>query len=172
MDISQYIRQVPDFPKPGINFYDITTLLNEPSAFRWTINTLATPYDHKEINKVVAIESRGFVFGAPLALRFDAGLVLVRKPNKLPYKTYSHTYELEYGEDTVEIHQDAIEEGDKVVIIDDLLATGGTLAATIELVKKFNCTIVGVSCVIELTFLNGRQKLQSYPFHTLVQYSE
>ncbi|RJP21081.1 MAG: adenine phosphoribosyltransferase [Candidatus Omnitrophota bacterium] len=170
MDLKQILRQVPDFPKPGINFIDITTLLANPSAFQWAIDALAAPFDHKLITKVVAIESRGFIFGAPLALRWHAGFVPLRKPNKLPAKTYSHTYQLEYGQDTIEIHQDAIAPGDRVVIIDDLLATGGTLQASLELLKNFQCTIEGITCVVELTFLNGREKLKTVPVHTLVTY--
>ncbi len=170
MDLKSILRQVPDFPKQGINFIDITTLIKNPDAFRWTIDALAKPFDDKKISKIVAIESRGFIFGAPLALRWNAGLVIVRKQNKLPAETYSHTYDLEYGQDTIEIHKDAIETGDRVVIIDDLLATGGTLEATIELMNNFNCSIEGITCVVELTFLKGREKLKSVPTHTLVTF--
>ncbi len=170
MDLKTIFRQIPDFPKPGINFIDITPLLLNPTAFRWTIDTLAAPYQGKKVDKVISIESRGFLFGAPLALALDAGLVIVRKPKKLPYSTYSHTYQLEYGQDTIEIHQDAIESGDRVVVLDDLLATGGTVTAALALLKNFTCTVEGISCVVELTFLHGRDKLQPHPVHSLVTY--
>ncbi|MGI6457042.1 MAG: adenine phosphoribosyltransferase [bacterium] len=171
MDLLSILRQVPDFPKPGINFIDITTLLLDPDAFRWTIDALAEPYRDKQIDKVVAIESRGFVFGAPLALTLNAGLVLVRKPNKLPAAKYSCTYDLEYGQDCVEIHQDAIRDCEKVMVLDDLLATGGTIEATLNLLKKFSCAVEGVSCVVELDFLKGRDRLNSTPVYSLVQIS-
>lgn len=170
MDLKSILRQVPNFPKPGINFIDITTLIINQDAFRWTVDQLARPYLGKKIDKVVAIESRGFVFGAPLALKLNAGLVLIRKPNKLPADTYSHTYELEYGTDQVEIHKDAIQNSDHVVIVDDLLATGGTVNAVIQLLNNFTCTIEGISFVVELAFLHGRDKLSSYPVYSYVTY--
>ena len=170
MDLKAALRQVPDFPKPGINFIDITTLINKPDAFEWTIDQMLKPYEGKKIDKVVCIESRGFIFGAPMALRLGAGMVIVRKPNKLPADTYSHTYELEYGKDTIEIHKDAIGDGQNVIVVDDLLATGGTVDATMQLLKNFNCTVEGVSFVVELTFLNGRKKLQPATVHSLVTY--
>lgn len=170
MDLKSIFRQVPNFPKPGINFIDITTLLSDPKAFAWTIEALAEPYQGKKIDKIVAIESRGFIFGAPLALRLNAGLAIARKPGKLPADTYSHTYDLEYGQDTIEIHKDAVSEGDNVVVIDDLLATGGTVQAAIELLKNFNCRIEGISFVVELTFIGGRKKLEPHPIHSLTEF--
>ncbi|MGC9328509.1 MAG: adenine phosphoribosyltransferase [Candidatus Hinthialibacter sp.] len=170
MDLKSVLRQVPGFPKPGINFIDISTLINKPDAFEWTVNELCRPYEGRKIDKVVCIESRGFIFGAPLALRLGAGMVIVRKPNKLPADTYSHTYELEYGQDSVEIHKDAIDEGDHVIIIDDLLATGGTVDATMQLLKNFQCSVEGISFVVELTFLKGRDKLSPIPVHSLVTF--
>jgi len=170
MDLKKIIRQVPGFPKPGINFIDVTTLLQNVEAFRWTIEALAAPYAGKTIDKVAAVESRGFIFGAPLALRLNAGLVVFRKPRKLPAATYSHTYDLEYGQDTIEIHQDAIQAGERVVVVDDLLATGGTVQAALELLNHFSCKIEGISFVVELTFLRGRQKFQPHAVHTLVRY--
>ncbi len=170
MDIKSVLRQVPGFPKPGINFIDITTLINKPDAFEWTIEQMLKPYEGKKIDKVVCIESRGFIFGAPMALRLGAGMVIVRKPNKLPADTYSHTYELEYGTDTIEIHKDAVEDGDNVIVVDDLLATGGTVDATIKLLDNFNCSIEGVSFVVELTFLNGAEKIKPATVHSLVEY--
>lgn len=170
MDLKAILRQVPDFPKPGINFIDITTLINKADAFTWTIDELLKPYQGKKIDKIVCIESRGFIFGAPMALRLGAGMAIVRKPNKLPADTYSFTYELEYGKDTIEIHKDAIAPGERVVVVDDLLATGGTVSATLELLKHFECRVEGISFVVELTFLNGRGKLISAPVHSLTTY--
>jgi adenine phosphoribosyltransferase len=170
MDLKAILRQVPDFPKPGINFIDITTLINKPDAFAWTIDELLKPYLGKKIDKVVCIESRGFIFGAPMALRLGAGMAIVRKPNKLPADTYSHTYELEYGKDTIEIHKDAIAPGERVIVVDDLLATGGTVCATMELLKQFECAVEGISFVVELVFLKGREKLLPTPVHSLTTY--
>ncbi len=170
MDLKTILRTIPDFPKPGINFIDITPIVQDIDAFRWTIDSMAAPYEGKKIDKIVAIESRGFIYGAPLALKLNAGLAVVRKPNKLPADTYSHTYELEYGQDTIEIHKDAVAAGETVVIVDDLLATGGTVEATLNLLKNFSCQVVGVSFVVELAFLSGREKLKSHPIHTLTVY--
>ncbi|MBN2328157.1 MAG: adenine phosphoribosyltransferase [Candidatus Omnitrophica bacterium] len=170
MDLKSTLRQIPGFPKPGITFIDITTLINKPDAFEWTVNELYKPYEGQKIDKVVCIESRGFIFGAPLALRLGAGMVIVRKPNKLPADTYSYTYELEYGQDSVEIHKDAIGEGERVVVVDDLLATGGTVDATMKLLKNFDCQVEGISFVVELTFLKGRDKLKPIPVHSLVTF--
>ena len=170
MELKKIFREVPDFPKPGINFIDITPLLNRPDAFRWTVDTLVQVYEGQRIDRVVAIESRGFLFGAAMALQLEAGLAPLRKPNKLPAAKYSYTYSLEYGQDTLEIHQDAIQEGDRVVIVDDLLATGGTARAAVELLKNFSCTIAGFSFVVELAFLEGRRKLEPVPVHSLVTY--
>jgi adenine phosphoribosyltransferase len=170
MDLKNVLRVVPDFPKPGIQFIDITTLINHTAAFEWTIQELMKPFEGREIDKIVAVESRGFIFGAPMALRMNAGLCLVRKPNKLPADTYQHTYDLEYGSDAVEIHKDAIEPGQRVLVVDDLLATGGTLEATVKLLDNFDCKVEAVSTVVELTFLNGRQKLDPVPVYSLVTY--
>jgi len=170
MDLKPIFRQVPNFPKEGINFIDITPLLLQPEAFRWSIDALAEPYQGKKIDKIVTIESRGFIFGAPLALKLNAGLVLARKQNKLPADKYFYTYDLEYGQDTIEIHKDAIEDGDHIILLDDLLATGGTVCAAIELMKNFNCNIEGISFVVELSFLEGRKKLNPYNVHSLTQF--
>jgi len=153
------IRDIPDFPKPGIIFKDITTAIKEPEAFRRIINFFSEEFKNDKIDYVAAIESRGFVFGAPLAYNLNAGLVMIRKPGKLPAKVEQVTYELEYGTDTVEIHQDAIEPGKRVLLIDDLLATGGTAAAACELIKKIGGVPVGIAFAVELDFLNGREKL-------------
>lgn len=170
MDLKTIFREVPDFPKPGINFIDITPMLLDPKAFQWTMERLAAPYQNAGINKVVGIESRGFIFGAPLALQLNAGFALIRKKGKLPAATYSHTYDLEYGSDTIEIHQDAVEAGDRVLLVDDLLATGGTTQAALSLLEKTPCHIAGTAFVVELSFLNGREKLSSYSIHSLVTY--
>lgn len=170
MDLKSVLRQVPDFPKPGINFIDITTLLADPAALKYALDEMSKPYVTHTIDKVIGIESRGFMFGVPLAERFEAGFIPVRKPKKLPAETYSQSYELEYGTDTIEIHQDAIKPGEKVIIVDDLLATGGTAAATLKLLNNFDCEIVGISFVIELTFLHGKDKLGGLPVHSLLSY--
>lgn len=172
MDLKSVFRTVPDFPKPGINFIDITTMLQEHDAFHYAIEALAEPYKDKGIDKVIGIESRGFIFGAPLALAMDAGFILIRKPGKLPAKTYSHEYELEYGADTIEIHTDAISAGEKIIVVDDLLATGGTVLAALELLKNFECSIEGISFVVELGFLGGREKLAPHPVHSLTLYED
>lgn len=164
------IRNIPDFPKPGIMFKDITPLLQNGPLFRQAIDAIATQVQGQPIDVVVGVESRGFIFASALAYKLGAGLVIVRKPGKLPYKTYQATYELEYGTDTLEIHQDAIQPGQKVLIVDDLLATGGTMKATAELVKTFNATVVGIAFLIELTFLNGREKLKDYPVNVLIAF--
>jgi adenine phosphoribosyltransferase len=170
MDLKQYIRDVPDFPKPGIIFKDITTLLKSPEALRYTIDALASQYRDKGIAKVVGIESRGFIFASALAYQLGAGMVPIRKAGKLPAQTMREEYALEYGTDSIEIHQDAIAPGEAVLVLDDVLATGGTLAAACQLVEKLGGRIVEAATVIELTFLNGRQKLQRYPYFTLIQY--
>lgn len=170
MDLKKHIRNVPDFPKPGIGFKDITTLVGHPAALKETIDRLAEPFREEKIDVVVGIESRGFIFASVLALQFGAGMVPVRKPGKLPYKTYSQEYELEYGTDSLEIHVDAIQPGQKVLIIDDLLATGGTVEATIRLVEKLGGEVVGCAFVVELDFLKGRDKLEGYRIESLVHY--
>jgi adenine phosphoribosyltransferase len=168
--LREAIRSIPDFPKKGILFRDITTLLKDKAAFAEAINSLAARHMGKEIAKVVGMESRGFILGAPLAYLLGAGFVPVRKKGKLPADTYSATYELEYGTDHLEVHKDAVEPGENIIIVDDLLATGGTAAATIELMKNFKANIVSVDFLIELTDLHGRDKLPGYEIFTLVTY--
>ncbi|MFA6379157.1 MAG: adenine phosphoribosyltransferase [Candidatus Omnitrophota bacterium] len=168
--LSAYIRDIPDFPKKGIIFKDITTLLNDKKAFKASIDLLAKKVKGQKIDYVISIESRGFIFGAALAYKLGAGFVPVRKKGKLPSKTKSVTYQLEYGTDTLEIHSDAIKQRAKVLIVDDLLATGGTVEAVVKLLKSFKASIVGMSFLIELTFLHGRDKLKGYSLHSLIQY--
>jgi len=158
--LKQRIRHVPDFPKPGILFYDVTTLLRDPEGFRLAVAAMADPYRDAKIDVVVGIESRGFIFGSAIADRLKAGFAPVRKPGKLPSTTRKASYALEYGTDSLEIHDDAVTPGQRVLIVDDLLATGGTAAATVGLVKGLGADIVGVQFLIELGFLNGREKLK------------
>ena len=159
MDLKQHIRHVPDFPKAGILFYDITTLLRDPIGFKATIDMLATPYADQGIDAVIGIESRGFILGGAVAQRIGAGFVPIRKPGKLPAKALKESYDLEYGKDALEIHEDAIEKGQRVLIVDDVLATGGTAAAAAQLVRKLGGELHGLAFLIELLFLNGRSKL-------------
>lgn len=170
MILSDVIRDIPDFPKKGILFKDITTILQDPAALNFAFKELCNFAKDKGITKVVGIESRGFIFGAMLANELNAGFVPVRKPGKLPSSKISETYQLEYGDDSVEIHTDAIEPGDKVLIHDDLLATGGTMEAACKLVEKLGGEIVQLSFIIELTFLNGRDKLKNYDVRSLVRF--
>jgi adenine phosphoribosyltransferase len=167
--IEKLIRDIPDFPKPGIIFKDITPLLADAEAMKSTADMLAEPYRGRNVDLVVGIESRGFIFAPLVAERLGAGFVPVRKPGKLPAAVFDQAYELEYGTDTVEIHQDAIQKGLRVVLLDDLLATGGTMEATCKLVERMGAEIVGISFVIELSFLPGRRRLEGYPVHSLVQ---
>lgn len=157
--VKAMIRDVPDFPKPGIVFKDITTAIKDPATLRRIVDFLTEEYKDAGIDYIAAIESRGFIFGAPLAYNLGAGLVIIRKPGKLPASVEQVSYELEYGTDTVEIHSDAIEPGKKVLIVDDLLATGGTSGAACELIKKIGGMPIGIAFVVELTFLNGTNKL-------------
>lgn len=166
------IRGVPDFPKKGILFYDITTLLKERKAFSDAINALAARYRDQSIDLVLGVESRGFIFAPTLAYQLGAGFVPVRKPGKLPAETVKITYELEYGQDSLEIHRDAIREGQRVLVVDDLLATGGTAAAVIQLIRKLGGVVAGVAFLVELEFLNGRNKLKGYDVYSLLQYRE
>jgi len=166
------VRTVPDFPKPGILFYDITTLLKDPKGFAALIDALAQYYIDKDIDLVLGIEARGFIFGPALAYRLNAGFVPVRKPRKLPGPTARVTYDLEYGSDTLEIHQDAIEPGQRVVLVDDLLATGGTMEASIKLVQQLGGEIAGLGFAIELDFLRGRDRFRDYDVFSLLHYSE
>ena len=164
------IRNVPDFPKAGILFYDITTLLQDPSGLRSAIDSLTLPFKDERIDVVVGIESRGFIFGAAVAYGLDAGFIPVRKPGKLPSKTVRQTYALEYGTDSLEIHQDAISDGQRVLIVDDLLATGGTARATVDLVEGLGGRVQGCAFLIELIALNGRARLDRHHVHTVLQY--
>ena len=169
--LKSVIRDIPDFPKEGIIFKDIPPLLSNPASFKKAIDTLKARYEDKRIDKVVGVEARGFIFASALAYALGCGVVMVRKPGKLPYKTYQKTYSLEYGEDSIEIHQDAFEKDQKIVIIDDVLATGGTLAACVELVSKnFEVDLVEVGFLIELDFLNGRQKLGNIPIYSMMHF--
>lgn len=170
MDLERLIRDVPDFPKKGIIFKDITPLIGSAEGLREVIELFRLRYEGKGIELVVGIESRGFIFGAALACALGAGFIPVRKPGKLPAETLREEYELEYGTDAVEIHRDAIGRGQKVLVIDDLLATGGTLAATCRLVKALGGDIVEVATLIELTFLHGREKLGGLPYYTVMQF--
>jgi adenine phosphoribosyltransferase len=170
--VKQIIRDIPDFPKEGIIFKDITPLLANASAFRETINTLKERYADKQVDKVVGVEARGFIFASALAYALEVGTTMVRKPGKLPYKTYQETYSLEYGTDTIEIHEDAFQPGERIVLVDDVLATGGTLGATLNLIRNNfkNVEIVETAFLIELDFLNGRKKLKETPIYSLIHY--
>ena len=170
IDLKTHIRHVPDFPKAGILFYDITTLLQDPVGLRAAIDSIAGPFADQKIDLVVGIESRGFIFGAPVADRLGAGFAPVRKPGKLPSACIRESYALEYGTDTLEIHEDAVKPGQRVLIVDDLLATGGTARATTELVKKIGGTVHGLAFLIELVALNGRAKLTGENVHASLQY--
>lgn len=169
MNLKNHIRSVPDFPKPGILFYDISTLLAHPRAWRACVRRLADIVDSYEPDVLVGIESRGFLTAAPLALELGLGFVMVRKKGKLPGPVIPYEYALEYGTDTIEIQEDAIAKGDRVVILDDLLATGGTLAASVDLVNKVGGAVQGAVCIIELPDLNGRERIK-VPFNSLVQF--
>jgi adenine phosphoribosyltransferase len=164
------IREIPDFPKPGILFYDITTLLKDASAYHEAIELMLEPYRGERIDLVVGMESRGFIFSAPMAFQLEAGLVPVRKLGKLPAETLSVEYALEYGSNTLEIHRDAIQPGQKVLIVDDLLATGGTVKGTIELVERLKGDLVGLSFLVELGFLNGRDRLGTQRVTSVIRY--
>ena len=171
MDYKKHIREVPDFPKKGILFYDITTLLSNADVFKHILDDMEQKAKNLNITKLAAIESRGFIFGAPLAQRLGIPFIPLRKPGKLPYRTKRHEYTLEYGKDAIEIHEDAVGRGDKVLIVDDLLATGGTINAAVELIKECGADVAGLMFVIELNFLNGRDKLKNYKIESLVTYN-
>ncbi len=166
------IRTVPDFPKPGILFYDITTLLKDKKGYATLVDALAAHYIGEDVDLVLGIEARGFIFGPALAYRLNAGFVPVRKPNKLPAETARVTYDLEYGTDALEIHLDAIEPGQRVIIVDDLLATGGTMEATAKLVRQVGGTIAGLGFAVELDFLKGRERFKEYDVFSLLHYHE
>ena len=169
--LKSVIRDIPDFPKEGIVFKDITPLLSDSILFQTVIDTLKSRYNDLNIDQVVGVEARGFIFASALAYALGSGVVMVRKPGKLPYKTYQKTYSLEYGEDNLEIHQDAFQNGQRVIIIDDVLATGGTLASCINLIKNnFQVNLVEVAFIIELDFLEGRQKLGDIPIYSMMHF--
>jgi len=170
MDYKKLIREVPDFPKPGILFYDITTLLKDAAAFRSIQDELAARYRNQKISKIVGIESRGFILGSPLAYHIGAGFVPVRKPGKLPADTYEVKYNLEYGSNSLAIHRDAIAMGERVVVVDDLLATGGTAAATVHLIRQLGGEIAEMAVLVELASLKGRDKLNGCPLHAMITY--
>jgi len=172
MNLYNHIRSIPDFPKKGIMYRDITTLLRDGVAFRDAVDSLVTPFRDRKIQKVVGVESRGFIFGAVIAHQLGAGFVPVRKSGKLPSRTRRREYTLEYGTDTLEIHTDAVNQGDLVLIHDDLLATGGTALATLELLSECSASVAGFSFLIELTALGGRKKLAGYEVHSILQYDE
>ena len=164
------IRHIPDFPKPGILFYDITTLLNDPQGFRDMIDALASPFSARDVEQVVGIESRGFILGAAVANHLGAGFVPIRKPGKLPSKTHREDYALEYGTDGLEIHEDAVRDGQRVLIVDDVLATGGTAKAAAGLVRRIGGSLVGLTFLIELNFLKGRERLSGENVYSVLQY--
>ena len=169
-ELKTLIREVPDFPKPGINFYDITTLLKHPQGLRQTVDALAAQFNDEKVDTVIGVEARGFIFAPALAYHLGAGFVPVRKPRKLPAECVSISYDLEYGQDTLEIHRDAIGQGHRVLIADDLLATGGTARAVTNLVENLGGEVVGLVFVVELEFLPGREKLKGYDVRSLIKY--
>jgi len=170
--LKKLIREVPDFPKPGILFYDITTLLKDKVGFATLIDALSAHYMEKQVDLVLGIEARGFIFGPALAYRLNAGFVPVRKPKKLPAATAKITYDLEYGTDSLEVHKDAVAPGERVIIVDDLLATGGTCEATVKLARSLGAEIAGLAFIVELDFLNGRKRLEGFDVHSLLHYDQ
>ena len=168
--LKSLIRDVPDFPQPGVVFKDITPLLADPVAFSTVVDTLVVHFGRGNVDKVVGIEARGFIIAAPVAYHFNAGFVPVRKAGKLPWEAETESYELEYGTETLEIHTDALVPGERVLIVDDVLATGGTAQATARLVERLGAKVVGIACIIELEFLKGREKLGDLDFFSLIQY--
>lgn len=170
MQFEKYIRDIPDFPEKGIVFKDITTLLIDQKAFKSVIDKIAEPYKSESVEKVIGIESRGFIFGGILSYILGAGFIPARKAGKLPYKTISESYSLEYGEAVIELHEDCISSGDKVIIVDDLLATGGTAEAVVKLVNRLGGNILGIEFLIELDFLKGRDKLRNFTVNSLIHY--
>ena len=169
-DLKALIREVPDFPKAGINFYDITTLLKHPEGLRRTVDALAAQFSGEQVDAVIGIEARGFIFAPALAYHMNAGFVPVRKPRKLPAECASISYDLEYGQDTLEIHRDAVSAGQRVIIADDLLATGGTARAVVNLVEQLGGKVAGLVFVVELEFLPGRERLAGYDVRSLIKY--
>jgi adenine phosphoribosyltransferase len=171
-DLKKLIREIPNYPKPGILFYDVTTLLKDKRGFHRLIDELCKHYAQAQVDLVAGIEARGFIFGPALAYSLGAGFVPIRKPNKLPAKTSQVSYELEYGTDTLEVHEDGVERGQRVLVCDDLLATGGTAAAAVKLIQQLGGTVTGAAFVIELRFLAGRKKLPSLDVFSLIQYDK
>jgi len=169
-DLAKLVRNVPDWPKPGIQFKDITPLLSDPAGLKQAIADLAEPFRSSNVELVLGTEARGFLFAPAVALALGAGVVLARKPGKLPWKTLSESYALEYGTDSLEVHQDAVKPGQKVLLVDDLLATGGTMLAAAKLVETLGGIVVGCAFLIELSFLPGRERLTPRPVHSLIQY--
>lgn len=172
MDLKSKIREIPDWPIKGVNFKDISPIIEDPVSFRYIIDKLLKPYREKKIDKVVGIDARGFLLCSTMAYELKAGCVMIRKKGKLPWKTISKKFALEYGTNTIEMHQDSIKSGERVIIVDDLLATGGTMAATVHLVEKQGGKIIGISFIIDLVFLNGKDKFKKYPVYTLVEYEK
>jgi adenine phosphoribosyltransferase len=170
IDLKEYIRTIPDFPKPGIKFRDITPLLSEPEVFQEVIDRMVEHFKDKHVDAILSAEARGFIFAAPLALKLEAQFIPIRKPGKLPFDTHSFHYELEYGSDSLEMHTDAIQAGDRVLMVDDLLATGGTIDACIKMAEKAEAVVVGSTFLIELDFLEGRQNLSDYDVFSLIHY--
>ncbi|MCL5069645.1 MAG: adenine phosphoribosyltransferase [Actinobacteria bacterium] len=170
MDLKEKIRNIPDFPKKGIIFFDITTLVRDGEAFRFAIDEMAKQYKDKKIDAIMGAESRGFIFGAAIAYKLGVGFIPVRKPGKLPYETCQVSYDLEYGSSSLEMHVDAIKKGDNILIVDDLVATGGTAKAMAEIIEKMGGKVVGFSFLVELSFLNPRKILEAYELHSLVEY--
>lgn len=170
--LKQKIRHIPDFPKPGILFYDVTTLLRDPDGFRDTIDAMAAPYEKGSIDLIAGIESRGFILGAAMADRLGAGFVPIRKKGKLPGSTLRESYALEYGTDSLEVHDDAIQKGQRVLVVDDLLATGGTAEAVLKLMRRVGADVRGLAFLVELDFLNGRQRLGDEPVHVVLNYAD
>ncbi|HEY4495632.1 MAG TPA: adenine phosphoribosyltransferase [Candidatus Paceibacterota bacterium] len=170
MDLKQYIREIPDWPKKGVNFKDITPLLENAEAFKFAVDELAKPYLGKKVDLIVGIDARGFIFASALAYKLGAGLAIVRKKGKLPGKTINHDYTLEYASSAIEMREDAIKPDQSVVIVDDLLATGGTMEAAIKLVEQLGGKIEGISFLIDLKFLKGKEKLKNYPIYSLISY--
>ena len=170
INLSDYIRDVPDFPKPGIMFKDITPLLLNPAAFGAAIDQMAALVADEKIDVIAAAEARGFLFAPPLALKMNIGMVPIRKPGKLPYEKHSYTYDLEYGSDTLEMHVDGVKKGQRVLVVDDLLATGGTVEACCKMIEDCGATVAGCSFLIELGFLDGKKRLEKYPLFSALKY--
>ncbi|MBA7501379.1 Adenine phosphoribosyltransferase [subsurface metagenome] len=170
MDLKKYIRNIPDFPQKGIMFKDITTLLKEPAVFKYTVDAIVDRYKNKNISKVVSVEARGYIFGGAIAYNLNCGFIPVRKPGKLPAETISMEYTLEYGKNTIEIHKDAINNSERILVFDDLIATGGTVLATCQLIEKLGGEIIGCAFLINLTYLNGAEKLKGYNVFSLIEY--